>query len=116
MAYLKHFFSFIFILSGVVSLHAQTTDQTLTSCLEEGKKFFSAREYPKASIQFEKCVAQNPSNVDAQLSLAGALLTQNKFKEAEEHFTQALQGDTNKIVRILRQTKVYPKKIFKLNF
>ena len=92
MAYLKHFFSFIFILSGVVSLHAQTTDQALTSCLEEGKKFFSAREYPKASIQFEKCVAQNPSNVDAQLSLAGALLTQNKFKEAEEHFTQALKN------------------------
>lgn len=67
-------------------------DSALSACLEEGKKFFAARQYPQASASFEKCVAQNPSDVDAQLSLAGALLTQNKLAEAENHFTQAIKN------------------------
>ncbi len=79
-------------LSCVVVPALQAQGTALSSCLEKGKELFSQQQYDKSSEQFAKCVALNPKDVDAQLSLAGSLLTQDKLDEAKEHFNVALKN------------------------
>lgn len=92
MLYSKHFFSLFGIFILTTASYAANTSVAMSACLSEGKQFFKNKEYQKASDKFNKCVQLNPSDVDAQLSLAGTLLTQDKFSEAEEHFSAALKN------------------------
>jgi len=92
MRYLKLCFSLFGIMFLAAVGYAANTPVTLSGCLAEGKVFFKNKEYQKASEKFTQCVKLNPSDIDAQLSLAGALLTQEKLNEAEEHFSAALKN------------------------
>lgn len=65
---------------------------TLSTCLEEGKKQYTAQQYPQAQATFEKCLQLDADNVDAHLSLAGVLLTQEKLDDAKIHFETALKN------------------------
>lgn len=66
----------------------------ISACLEQGKAQFSAQQYQQAKTIFSKCVQQAPASVDAQLSLAGVLLTLDDLDGAEKAFKAALNGMT----------------------
>lgn len=63
---------------------------TVDSCLAQGKKEFSAKNYTAARKTFTRCLQLEAHNVDAELSLAGVLLTQDDFSGAEKYFKEAL--------------------------
>ena len=66
----------------------------ISTCLEQGKAQFSAQQYQQAKTIFSKCVQQDPTSVDAQLSLAGVLLTLDDLEGAEQAFKAALNRMT----------------------
>ena len=72
----------------------KVNEQQLAQCVAEGKKFFSLQQYPQAKDTFTKCVQMAPQNVEARLSLAGVLLTQEDLDGAQQAFQEALQGMT----------------------
>lgn len=71
---------------------AQAAPQTLSACLDEGKLQYTNKQYPQAQDTFKHCLTLDPDNVDAHLSLAGALLTQNDLTGAKAHFEAALKN------------------------
>lgn len=77
----------VLLLGGLNGLAADTA----ASCLERGKQLFAAKEYAQAKTQFIACLKQDPSNVEALLSLAGVELTLDELDNAEQHFQAALQ-------------------------
>lgn len=82
--------TFIVCLSAA-SVSADTGKQTISSCLESGKKAFSAKEYLQAQDTFTRCLKLDPDNVEAHLSLAGVLLTQDDLNGAEKYFNAVLK-------------------------
>ncbi|MBO4674571.1 MAG: tetratricopeptide repeat protein [Elusimicrobiaceae bacterium] len=92
MEYSKRFFKFC-VLVGIFCWVARPLyGAEEVSCLDKGKQRFAAQQYREAVEQFSQCTAQDPKDVDAQLSLAGALLTLDQLSEAEEHFNLALKN------------------------
>ena len=66
--------------------------QPLVSCLESGKNYFAAKKYSQAKNTFTRCLKIDPNSVDAHLSLAGVLLTQEDLDGAEKQFYAALRN------------------------
>ena len=62
----------------------------IDDCMEQGKKQFAARNYLAAQDTFTRCMKLDAQNVDARLSLAGVLLTQDDLSGAEKQFRAAL--------------------------
>ena len=92
----KHFFKngwlvFLFFSTALV---AQTPagQTTLSSCLEQGKAQYANTQYDQAAKTFERCLDLDNNNVEAHLSLAGVLLTQNDLSKAQEHFEAAIKN------------------------
>ncbi len=75
-----------------VSFAEAANKQNISSCLDKGKKEFNAKEYTKSKKTFLRCLTLAPDNVDAQLSLAGLLLTQDDLDGAEKYFTAATRN------------------------
>ena len=75
------------LLTGLPGLAAQS----MVTCMERGKKFFSEHQYDQAKTIFSQCVKEEPDNMEALLSLAGVELTQDNLDEAEKIFKSALQ-------------------------
>lgn len=97
MHYSKLFFSrlgFLLLTSLCVSSlsNAAGSKQNLSACLESGKKEYAAKEYLKAQETFVRCLKMDQNNVEAQLSLAGVLLTQDDLDGAEKYFTAATRS------------------------
>ncbi len=93
MRVLKHFFRINFVgvlLAAPVALWAVPQPETLSACLEKGKEQFASVQYAAAEVTFTHCVALDEKNVEAQVSLAGVLLTQEKLDAAQTHFEVAL--------------------------
>ena len=74
------------------SVSAAQGHQTLSACLESGKKAFAAKSYSQARDAFTRCLKLDPDNVEANLSLAGVLLTQDDLSGAEKYFYAALRN------------------------
>jgi predicted negative regulator of RcsB-dependent stress response len=81
----------LFVLLAGAAQAAVPTGQTLSSCLENGKAQYAQAQYTQAQKTFEKCLALDENNVEAHLSLAGVLLTQNDLSGAQTHFERALK-------------------------
>lgn len=62
----------------------------MQACLEQGKKEFNTPNYQAAKSTFTQCVELDPKNSDAQLSLAGVLLTLDDLDGADTAFRAAL--------------------------
>ena len=77
----------LYVAAGGSAFAAENT----MACVEQGKKAFAGKDYKKAKTIFSKCVKEDPSNVEALLSLAGAELTLENLDEAEKHFQAALK-------------------------
>lgn len=97
MRCLKHSSNHLFWTLSAVCLAAGAVygaqpKQTLASCLENGKKAFAAKSYLQAQDTFTRCLKMDSHSVDAHLSLAGVLLTQDDLKGAEKHFNEALKN------------------------
>lgn len=90
MQYSKHFFNAA-VLAGMC-VAAQAAPQTLSACLDEGKLQYTNAQYKQAVATFNQCLTLDPNNVDAHLSLAGALLTQEDLPGAKTHFEAALKN------------------------
>ncbi len=89
MQLLKRFFNISLVaVLGATPVHAA---QTLAQCLEQGKAQYDAQNYNAAAGTFSACVKMDTSSVDAHLSLAGVLLTQEDLKGAQTQFEEALQ-------------------------
>ena len=89
MQFSKRFFNGIVLLG--VSTAAQAAPQTLAACLDEGKLQYTNTQYKQAVETFNHCLALDPNNVDAHLSVAGALLTQDDLMGSKKHFEEALK-------------------------
>jgi tetratricopeptide (TPR) repeat protein len=90
----KHFSrnSWLFLLLLAAPLWAQKTgSQTLSACLEQGKTQYGQAQYTQAAATFKKCLALDGNNLEAHLSLAGVMLTQENLPEAKNHFEIALK-------------------------
>ncbi len=74
------------------AVYAAQPKQTVSQCLESGKKAFEAKDYTQAKTTFTRCLKLAPNNVDVRLSLAGVLLTQDDLKGAEQQFSAALKN------------------------
>ena len=92
MEYSKHFFKLCALACVCCWMSRPLYGAAEIGCLEKGKQLFNAKQYQEAVTQFSQCCAQDPNDVDAQLSLAGALLTLDRLSEAEEHFNLALKN------------------------
>ena len=79
----------VWILVFSLSAFVQAAGNT-SACLEQGKKLFSQKNYQQAKTLLSQCVKENPSNVDAWLSLGGVQLTLDELDAAEQSFTRAL--------------------------
>lgn len=90
MQFSKHCFNVLLLLLCCTALYA--AQQTLSACLDEGKLQYSNTQYPQAATTFTRCLSLDPDNVDAHLSLAGALLTQDDLAGAKTHFEAALKN------------------------
>ena len=89
MHYLKIYKTSVLTLmcvSAAAALYAGDWDD----CMEQGKKQFAARNYLAAQDTFTRCMKLDPNQLDAELSLAGVLLTQEDLNGAEKHFRAAL--------------------------
>lgn len=86
--YSKILCTILWLTLPAVSLRAA---QTLSACLEEGKNQYTLRQFTQAQQTFEHCLQLDPQNVDAHLSLAGILLTEEKLSGAKTHFETALK-------------------------
>ncbi len=87
----KHFFNVTAsVLLGICAGILHAAPQTLASCLDEGKLQYTNTQYKQAVATFNRCLTLDPNNVDAHLSLAGALLTQDDLSGAKRHFEAAL--------------------------
>ena len=86
MHYLKLYSSVLLagglLTGGVVRVSAQT----LSACLETGKMQYTQKQFPQARSTFEKCLEMDEENVEAHLSLAGVLCTQEQLPDAKIHF------------------------------
>ena len=71
---------------------AGAKQQNISSCLESGKKAYAAKDYLQAQDVFTRCLKLDSDNVEALLSLAGVLLTQDDLKGAEKYFTAATRS------------------------
>ena len=78
------------LLAGLSTWAAAST----VACVEQGKKMFAGKEYAQAKSVFSQCVKENPSNIEALLSLAGVELTLENLDEAERLFQTALSKMT----------------------
>lgn len=72
--------------------YAAGGNQNIAACLESGKKSFAAKDYLMAQDTFTRCLKLDPDNVEAHLSLAGVLLTQDDLTGADKHFNAALKN------------------------
>ena len=90
MQFSKHFFN-VSVLLNICAL-AQAAPQTLAACLDEGKLQYTNTQYKQAVETFNHCLALDPENVEAHLSVAGALLTQDDLAGAKNHFEAALKN------------------------
>ena len=89
----KRFFKFTSsVLLGTCTASLYAAPQTLGACLDEGKLQYTNTQYTQAVATFNRCLTLDPNNVDAHLSLAGALLTQNDLSGAKTHFEAALKN------------------------
>ncbi len=86
----KHFFNIACCLATLSVSPALYGAQTLAACLDEGKLQYSNTQYKEAVGTFNRCLVLSPDDVDAHLSLAGALLTQEDLSGAKTHFEAAL--------------------------
>lgn len=66
--------------------------ETMTACLEQGKKAYADKQTAQAKEIFMRCVKINPSDAQAQLSLAGVLLGLDDLDGAEQAFQNALKN------------------------
>lgn len=76
----------------VCSPSLASAQQTLATCLEQGKEQYTQAHYAQAAETFERCLKLDESNVEAHLSLAGVFLTQENSAGAQEHFEAALKN------------------------
>ena len=82
------FFLLILVGAGTACLsHAAN----VSSCLQDGKVLFEAKQFEKAKQQFEQCVKTYPSMPETYLSLAGVLFQTNDLTGAETQFQNALK-------------------------
>ena len=72
-------------------MYAAPTD-TLSACLDRGKEQYAANQYVQAATTFTHCLTLDKNNVEAHLSLAGVLLTQENLAAAQEHFEKAISN------------------------
>lgn len=78
------------LLCAVLPAAVSAAPETMTSCLEQGKKAYADKQLSQAKDIFMRCVKINPSDEQAQLSLAGVLLTLDDLDGAEKSFQTAL--------------------------
>lgn len=80
-----------FILVGASGISLAASGEKLEACLAQGKQFFSAQEFTQAKETFERCVKIAPRDAEAQISLAGVLLTLEDLDGAESAFKKSLK-------------------------
>lgn len=85
----KHFFEGL-LAAGLLATPSYG-EQTLSACLDQGKDQYAKQSYTEAAKTFTHCLTLDKTNVEAHLSLAGVLLTQNDLSGAQSHFEEALQ-------------------------
>lgn len=90
MRLLKLFSSLAVVSSPFWTGIAWAATQTLATCLETGKDQYAGKQYKQAAATFEQCLTLDEDNVEAHLSLAGVLLTQENLNDAKVHFEAAL--------------------------
>lgn len=88
MRYLPKSLSFALVLTLLCSSAALADE--LSSCLEKGKKEYITKNYLGAQLTFARCLKIDPQSVDANLSMAGLLLTQEDLDRANTYFLAAL--------------------------
>ena len=79
------------VLLGISAGAWAGSGEKLETCLAEGKQFFSAQHFEQAKKTFERCVKIAPRDAEAQISLAGVLLTLENLDGAEAAFKKALK-------------------------
>ena len=80
----------ILIFIGLFPITAQAAKMSMADCLEKGKQSFADQLFEQAKADFEQCVKMSPKDVEANLSLAGVLLTMDDLDGAEQTFKKAL--------------------------
>lgn len=78
------------LLCALCAGSALAAPETMTACLEQGKKAYADKQVSQAKDIFVRCVKINPADEQAQLSLAGALLTLDDLDGSEKAFSAAL--------------------------
>lgn len=78
------------LLCALCAGSAAAAPETMTACLEQGKKAYADKQTAQAKDIFLRCVKINPADEQAQLSLAGVLLTLDDLDGAEKAFSAAL--------------------------
>lgn len=96
-------FTGISILFGIISLYAGVRSQTPPSSAvtaemrAEANRYYQASEWEKAAAIYEKIVAEEPANTNAQYRLGIAQLNLDRTAEAVENLSAAMAGSPNAV-------------------
>ena len=69
-------------------------ENAATEAYRLGLEDMQYREFESARMKFEQCLEQDPSHVEARVELAGILLRNTEYQEAQKHAKIALSIDT----------------------
>jgi tetratricopeptide (TPR) repeat protein len=61
----------------------------------EGAAWTKAKEFEKAKIAFEKCLALNPQSLEARFNLAELAFVSKDYENARTNFQNLMSGETN---------------------
>lgn len=77
------------------------------ACKVSGNKFFKAKEYAKAIMEYSKAIEFDPKNATYYSNRAAALMLANRFIEALEDCKEADELDPNNMKILLRLGRLY---------
>lgn len=77
------------------------------ACKVSGNKFFKAKEYAKAIMEYSKAIEFDPKNATYYSNRAAALMSANRFIEALEDCKEADELDPNNMKILLRLGRLY---------
>jgi len=68
----------------------KVSSEKVESCIAEAGDYYNQFSYPAAEAKFRECLKMDPSNANAQISLAGVLLVQEKTDAAKAAFEKSV--------------------------
>jgi Ca-activated chloride channel family protein len=87
------------ILFIFISVYSFSQSKQIEKAIQAGNDYYKQQQFAKASEEYNKAIAANPSNATAKFNQANALYKQDKKVEAAKIFAEVANDNTDKEMR-----------------